>query len=301
MPYDGVYEFIDEQLGFPQQAAGHRAKKPLPRRDIISAAEAERQAEIEARARQRNFQGTTGMTPDALPRVRQRPSTQDDDLYTRPPRSAVRYQPEETYQSGNTCLHVQEVVIPKKRRSAQTSGTAGRPARPQQEIYRDDIDRQVTERPGHRRRQKIRFHPLVWLGFGMIVMVCLWTIGSNALDWWQVHQDDSTYGRPRTFQTDAVVGHNDSGSNPSHFIALNLNRHVIVIELPGGDPAKAKIYPITTLFGDGQDLTPVTLSFKDVDGDGLVDMEIHLQDQTLVMINANGGFQPLKAGEKVHL
>lgn len=293
-PYGDVYEYIEEELGFEHQAAGHRAKKPLPRRDIVSAAD--RQAEIEARARQRNFQGT-GMTPDALPRVRQRPDAQeDDDLYTRAPRSAVRYQPEAIYQNGNTRLHVQEVVIP-KRRSAQTSGTADGAARP----YRDDRGEQGAERPGQRRKHSIRFHALVWLGLGMIAMIVLWTIGSNALNWWTIHQDDSAYGRPRTFQIDAVVGHNDSASNPSHFIAINLNRHVIVIELPGGDPAKAKVYPITTLFGDGQDLTPVTLSFRDVNGDGLVDMEIHIQDQTLVMINANGGFRPLKAGEKVRL
>ncbi len=76
---------------------------------------------------------------------------------------------------------------------------------------------------------------------------------------------------------------------------------MIVIELPGSDPTKARIYPVTTLFGDGQGLTPVTISFKDVDGDGLLDMEIHIQDQTLVMINTNGSFRPLKAGEKVHL
>jgi len=288
--YEGVYEFIEGELSFEHQTAGHRAKKPLPRRDIVSAAD--RQAEIEARARQRNFQGT-GMTPDALPRVRQRPQ-EDDDLYIRAPRSAVRYQPEAIYQNGNTRLHVQEVVIP-KRRSAQASGTAGEAARP----YRDDRDGQGAERPG--RRRKTRFHPLVWLGLGMIAMIVLWTIGSNALNWWTIHQDDAAYGRPRTFQIDAAVGHNDSASNPSHFIAINLNRHVIVIELPGGDPTKARIYPITTLFGDGQELTPVTLSFKDVNGKGLLDMEVHIQDQTLVMINENGGFRPLKAGEKVHL
>src|SRR5258708_1740213 len=41
-------------------------------------------------------------------------------------------------------------------------------------------------------------------------------------------------------------------------------------------------------------VTPVTLSFKDVNGDGLVDLEIHIQDQTLVMLNENGSFRPLK-------
>jgi hypothetical protein len=135
----------------------------------------------------------------------------------------------------------------------------------------------------------------------MLVMVLGW-IGFSVLgSWWQTHQDDTAYGRPRTYQVDAVVGHNDSQSNPSHFIALNLHRHVVIIELPGGDSSKAKIYSVTTLYGDGQDLTPVSLSFKDVNGDGLLDLEIHIQDQTIVLINENGGFRPLKPGEHLTL
>jgi len=43
------------------------------------------------------------------------------------------------------------------------------------------------------------------------------------------------------------------------------------------------------------------MSFKDVNGDGLLDMEIHIQDQTVVYINQNGQFRPLKAGEHVSL
>jgi len=152
-------------------------------------------------------------------------------------------------------------------------------------------------------RQRSGFH-LHWFfifGLGMVVMV-LGLIGFNYLGtWWTNHQNDSTYGNPRTFQTDTVVGHNDSSSTPSHFLAINLNRHVVVIELPGGDSTKAKIYTVTTLYGDGQDLTPVTLSFKDVNGDGVLDMEIHIQDQTLALINDKGVFRPTKSGEHVNL
>jgi len=39
-----------------------------------------------------------------------------------------------------------------------------------------------------------------------------------------------------------VVGHNDSEAHPSHFIAINVDRHVDVIEFPGGDASKARIY-----------------------------------------------------------
>jgi len=131
----------------------------------------------------------------------------------------------------------------------------------------------------------------------MLAMLALWVVGSLLLTWWQVTQDDWRYGRPRTFQTDAVVGHNDSAANPSHFIAINLNRHVEVIECPGGDCSHAVIYLGPILFGDGEDMTPVTLSFQDVNGDGKPDMVIHIQDQRIVFINENGKFRPAKPGE----
>ena len=48
----------------------------------------------------------------------------------------------------------------------------------------------------------------------MILMLALWVLGSYALSWWQNHQLDSTYGMPRTYQTDQVVGHSDSAEPP---------------------------------------------------------------------------------------
>jgi hypothetical protein len=119
--------------------------------------------------------------------------------------------------------------------------------------------------------------------------------------WWQVHQDDVTYGRPRTYQVDAVVGHNDSPANPSHFIFLNLNRHVVIIELPGGNTSHSRIYNGPTLFGDGQNLTPVTAEFRDVNGDGKPDMIVHIQDQRLVFLNDGTQFVPQQPGQQVHL
>jgi hypothetical protein len=76
---------------------------------------------------------------------------------------------------------------------------------------------------------------------------------------------------------------------------------VIIIEMPGGDATKARIYNGPTLFGDGQDLTPVTAEFKDVNGDGRPDMVVHIQDQTLVYLNDGTQFQPLRPGQQVNL
>jgi hypothetical protein len=153
--------------------------------------------------------------------------------------------------------------------------------------------------PGQAQRRS-HVHWLLFVGVGMIAMLALWVLGNLAVDWWNVTQDDWHYGRPRTFQIDARVGHNDDVT-PSHFIAVNLNRHIIIIEFPGGDPTKAKDYLGPTLFGDGQDLTPVTLNFKDVNGDGKLDMIVHIQDQTFVFLNDGAQFRPQKPGEHITL
>lgn len=152
-----------------------------------------------------------------------------------------------------------------------------------------------------RKARRIRRIPLLAVILGMVAMALLVVTFSTLGSWWQLHQEDATYGRPRTFQIDAVVGHNDSAANPSHFIFLNLNRHVIIIELPGGDAAHARIYNGPTLFGDGQDLTPITAEFRDVNGDGKPDMIVHIQDQQLIYINDGTEFRPLQPGEKVNL
>ena len=120
-----------------------------------------------------------------------------------------------------------------------------------------------------------------------------------ALNWWNTTQDDWHYGRPRTFQVDMVVGHNDSASNPSHFVAMNYRSHVEIIEFPGGDVTKARLYQGPTLYGDSQDLTAVTLSFRDITGKGKLDMILSVGSVHVAFINDNGQFRLLKPGERV--
>lgn len=131
---------------------------------------------------------------------------------------------------------------------------------------------------------------LIIIGVGLMIMLLGFMALSWLGNWWTTTTNDWIYGRPRTYQTDHVVGHNDSPQNPSHFIALNLNRHVLVIEFPGGDASKALTYLGPVLLGDGQDLVPVTLSFEDCNGDGKPDLNVHIGDQVIVFLNANGKF-----------
>lgn len=186
-------------------------------------------------------------------------------------------------------------TIPPRRSATQTSIPAVQDNR-QRIVYTDDVAPQNSKRR-LRNRQRLQFHWLVFVGIAMFIMIIGWVIFSALGNWWQVTLDDWHYGRPRTFQIDAVVGHHDSSNNPSHFIAINLNRHVVIIELPGGDATKAQIYNGPILIGQGQDLTPVTLSFQDVNGDGKPDMIVTVQDSHFVFINENGGFRPARPGE----
>jgi hypothetical protein len=173
---------------------------------------------------------------------------------------------------------------------------ASRGSHPGNGVTSKAIDPSLSSQRGHRRQ-----FPWLTLLLGMALMALLVVGVGKFGTWWQIHQDDVTYGRPRTFQLDAVVGHNDSASNPTHFIFMNLNRHVIIIEMPGGDASHARVYLGPVLFGDGQDLTPVTGEIKDVNGDGKPDLVVFIQDQRIVFINTGSAFRPLQPGERVKL
>ncbi|WP_156025358.1 FG-GAP repeat domain-containing protein [Thermogemmatispora carboxidivorans] len=147
-------------------------------------------------------------------------------------------------------------------------------------------------------RRWFRAHPLLYLGLGMLCMLLLWCVLLPLVSWGQTTLDDLRYGRPRTFQIDAFVGHNEAAGIPSHFIALNLNGHIEIIELPGGDPAHARIYGGPQLYDPDADLVPVTLSFADVNGDRRPDMLVHFQSTRLVFINDGNAFRPLRPDER---
>ncbi len=212
---------------------------------------------------------------------------EDDKYVSRSPSSARRYNQPVEHDT------LDDVILPKgmliQRRRSSVKPNAG-----------NSMTSKAFAVPTTGSRLALKRFPLMAVLLGMLVMALL-AIGLSAFaSWWRVHQDDMQYGRPRTFQLDAVVGHEDSAANPTHFIFLNLNRHVEIIELPGGDATHAHIYQGPVLFGDGQDLTPVTGEVRDVNGDGKPDVIVHIQDQQLVLINDGTQFRPQKPGENVN-
>ena len=208
-----------------------------------------------------------------------------DDLYpTRMPSSVRRYKPQDTLGDPE----VQKGTLIHRRRASlngqQTQGFASNAVAPSRDEVREE--RQGLRIPGLQRR---RFS-LVTLLVGAIVTMLLIMTFSVLISWWHTYQDDMHYGRPRTSQMDAVVGHNDSPGNPTHFIFINLHGHIQIIEIPGGDASRTRIYTGPTLFGDGQDLVPVTGEIRD--DNGKHDLVVHIQNQQLLFTNDGTTFHP---------
>ncbi len=120
----------------------------------------------------------------------------------------------------------------------------------------------------------------------------------------QTKLDDMQYGRPRTTHLDAYVGHaGEQADQPSHFIAMNLDRRIVLIELPGGDTKNATTITGPYLFGDNEDLTPAKLSAEDVNGDGQPDLILTIKNEELVYINdkAHNSFHLMTPDERAKL
>lgn len=146
-----------------------------------------------------------------------------------------------------------------------------------------------------------RWHWLVFVGGGMLVMLTLVLGARVGLSWWQGVQQQWAYGTPRTFQVDLQVGHGGTGTLSSHFIALNLDGRISILECPQEDCTHAVIYTGPQLYGSDAADTPVTLSFADVNGDGKLDMIVHLAGQTFVFVNTGTQFRPATPQDHVTL
>lgn len=219
--------------------------------------------------------------------------TEDDAIYdTRSPSSARRYQMPAT-QAPRTVVRYYRQHVPPRR--SRTQDYASSPV-PQQQL-----PNRTTEPKAKRAQQPRRHvHWLVPVGLTMIVVLVVFVGGSLAVTWWHTYQDDVQFGRPRTTQYDVRVGYGDDHT-PSHFLAVNLNKQIEIIELPGGDATQARVYIGPTLVGDGEDLTPVTLEFRDVNRDGKPDMILHIKDSRTVFLNENGHFRLAKPSDTITL
>ena len=94
-------------------------------------------------------------------------------------------------------------AVPPRRTAAQPMS--------RRQVDTDDISGPSNYDPIYEPR---RVHWTVIAGLALLLMLFGWALLTNVAHWWQVTQDDWHYGRPRTFQMDQVVGHNEFEHKP---------------------------------------------------------------------------------------
>lgn len=132
----------------------------------------------------------------------------------------------------------------------------------------------------------------------LLAVLAIYAIIGHVVSWSRERIDDLRYGSTRTTQVDAVVGHSDGAGIPSHFIAMNLNRQVIILEIPGGNTSDIRTLTGPYLFGAGEDKTPISLAFEDMNKDGSRDLIVSIKNESIIYLNRDGAFQPLAPEER---
>ncbi len=148
------------------------------------------------------------------------------------------------------------------------------------------------------------YHTLSRAPYGLTVILCIAAIvlvANSVITWGQVKLDDFRYGRPRTMQLSGFVGHNETAGVPTQFIAMNLNRRVVVFEIPGGDASQTRTLTGPYLFGANEDLTPVRLRLESVNADNALDLVISVKNEEIIYINEGGSFRLINADERAAL
>jgi hypothetical protein len=142
---------------------------------------------------------------------------------------------------------------------------------------------------------------IAYIVTGILALLALYVLLSSVVGWGQVLWDDMRYGRPRTFHLTANVGRAEEAAAPTHLIAMNLDRQVVIMEIPGGDASRTRTLPGPYLFGAGEDLTPVTMRLADMNGDGAADLIVRVKNEEMVYLNREGGFNLITAEERQQL
>ncbi|GCE08329.1 hypothetical protein KDAU_56580 [Dictyobacter aurantiacus] len=181
---------------------------------------------------------------------------------------------------GHIFALINEPRVPRSSRQTQTRRT--------DKVLPTTRTQETRQRVQQRRPPR---HWLVSLGLGMVLMLLLVAAWQFVLPRTTAAYNDWRYGNPRTFQIDAFVGHETVVTIPSHFIVLNLNGDIQVIELPGGDQNKVQRYQVTQLSGPAAASIPVTLEFVDPNHTHHPDMLVHIQDAQILLKNVNGTFK----------
>lgn len=193
-----------------------------------------------------------------------------------------------------SAMRTGEISLPWKRETKETRQvpiTQPQPTIQQRQIAQTMSQPQVRGNQQAKGEKVVEARAVMLVAGSVALLVALYAVISAAIDWTQVKMNDLQYGRPRTMQMDAYVGHSEADGVPSHFVAMNLNRRVTILEMPGGDSTKVNTIVGPYLFGQGEDLTPVTMASIDLNSDGMSDLLVSVKNEQLLYLNDGASFR----------
>ena len=124
-----------------------------------------------------------------------------------------------------------------------------------------------------------------FVGSAFLAILTIYFAVTTLYQWGSVQLADVQYGATRTFHADAFVGINDNATQPTHFVAMNVNHHIVIMQIPAGDTSKTRIINGPALTGANAANIPVLLNFRDTNNDTRVDMIVTAAGQSYVYLN----------------
>ncbi len=215
------------------------------------------------------------------------------------PRSALRYRPITPTAPSNTDEHpprADALLYPGVQRASRVQRPPVQSSHPQSSPKATPVlPSYPTPSTGplpatFRKHGRSRLWKVLIAGVFLVFLAVF--LEQMVVGWFITTWNDWHYGRPRTYQIDAYVGH-ESGSTPSHFIAINLHGQVQVVEWPGGDSSRLHIYLGPHLVGDNADLALATIQFLDSRHDHHPDLLVQAGGLQMLFHNDQDMFRPV--------
>ena len=144
------------------------------------------------------------------------------------------------------------------------------------------------QQPHYRKRSGWRRPLLVLLFLGFCVIAILF-LAAQTVVWFKGVQDDQTYTKDfRTYSADAAIFQGDT-QTPSHFIIQNIHGAIVLYVLPHMDVLHPQSYIVVHGATTEDERIPATLSFKDENGDHLLDIVVTVGQNEFVLYNTGSG------------
>lgn len=220
-------------------------------------------------------------TPRSALRYRSLTGTISTQMPT--PYSGVRA-PHGTITTGQPRVRMTEDVDELPRHMIPPRRSAQRAQYPQPS-YEEEQEYTTSNQGGSRPRSRVRLHPLLWLGVGMLLVLGFWQLTTSGAAWWSTHvTDPGQYGPTQGNVINTTLGGGGSAASPTKIIALNNDGQVQLILVPSNTPAKTRIITVADLVRmHFPDPAKAVLLVQAVDDNGKTNLKITVWADTYLL------------------